>query len=204
MSATNRGAERNPRDEYQTPLWAVHAIMQYIEWDSVHTFLEPCRGDGHVWYSLPRGLKRTWRELNDGRDYLTWTPKTEFDLILTNPPYSLAIEFLQKSLVEGLSVAYLLRVNFLGAIERAGFWEKNPPTNLFPLYPRPSFTGDGTDMTEYAWFVWDRIGVLKEGTPHVLPITHPDANTRKKPLPSEHFLPRSLASLAPRKRRVRG
>lgn len=78
------------------------------------------------------------------------------DLIVTNPPFSLSMEFLTKSLSEAQTVVYLLRLNYLGSAERKTFWKQNQPTHLYVLSNRPSFTGLGTDATEYAWFVWDR------------------------------------------------
>lgn len=207
MSSANRSGDRLERDQYQTPLWAINAVLPYFQWSKISTVLEPCKGDGHIWNSLPPKVKRTWREIAQGRDYLRWTPKNEFDLILTNPPFSLGMEFLQKSLTEAQTVAYLFRVNFLGSIERAEFWEKNLPDHMLVLYPRPSFVFGGTDSTEYAWFIWDRGALVKPGTRPIEVISHPDAPCKKIPLPSETFEPASMyadAVPAEPKKRVRG
>lgn len=78
------------------------------------------------------------------------------DLILTNPPYTLAWEFAKRSieLVQpGGVVALLLRLNFLGGQKRAAWMRENPPS-VYVTPRRPSFTDGGTDATEYAWFVW--------------------------------------------------
>ena len=40
--------------------------------------------------------------------------------------------------------------------KRFGFMRENPPTEMYVLNQRPSFTGKGTDAQEYAWFVWDK------------------------------------------------
>jgi len=74
----------------------------------------------------------------------------------------LALEFLTKSLDEANTVIYLLRVNMLGAQCRKDFWNSHPPSPLFPLAKRPSFTGGSrADATEYAWFAWDRGGLIQ-------------------------------------------
>jgi len=86
----------------------------------------------------------------------------DLDLIITNPPFKIALEFLEKSLTESKTVIYLLRLNFLGTLKRKEFWNANQPTHLFTLAKRPSFTGKGTDATEYAWFVWDRGNFMKQ------------------------------------------
>jgi len=100
--------------------------------------------------------RKAWCELSEARDYLTTRHPERFDLIITNPPFSLAMEFLLKLLDEADTVIYLLRLNMLGSQARRDFWNNRPPTHLFPLARRPSFTGNGTDATEYAWFAWDR------------------------------------------------
>ena len=203
MSAHNRGGPRIDKDAYQTPLWVVHALLPFINWTSVSTFLEPCKGGGHIFNSLPPGIKKTWREIESGRAYLTWTPKTEFDLLITNPPFSHGLEFLQKSLTEAKTVAYLLRVNFLGSVDRRAFWGLNEPDHMLVLTPRPSFVYGGTDSTEYAWFIWDRGGHVHPETPRIASITHQDAPTRKIPLPSDTFVPPSMRPGPIPKRRER-
>lgn len=91
-------------------------------------------------------------------DYLTaaW-PKTKedrFDLIITNPPFSLAEKFIEKAITEAKVVVMLLRVNFLGSKKRVEFFKKYKP-DIYISPKRPSFEKGGTDATEYAWFVWN-------------------------------------------------
>ncbi|WP_436663579.1 hypothetical protein ACOALA_13645 [Alicyclobacillus acidoterrestris] len=86
-----------------------------------------------------------------------------YDFIITNPPFSLAQEFVEKSLTLANCVIMLLRLNFLASGKRKEFWEKHPPTAIHVLTKRPSFTGTGTDATDYAWFVWDTTGRQKRG-----------------------------------------
>ena len=78
----------------------------------------------------------------------------EVDLILTNPPFSIAKEFIEHSMMCSTTVIMLLRINFLGSQARHDFWNQFPPDGLIILSKRPSFTGKGTDATDYAWFVW--------------------------------------------------
>lgn len=155
MSATNRGAIRNENDFYPTPTYSVSSLLNLIKWDKVTSFLEPCRGDGAI-YNLVDTKVKQWAEINEGIDYLT-TSFVKRDLIITNPPFTFAKEFLEKSLTESDCVCYLLRLNYLGSQARKSFWNKiGTPNKLLILSKRPSFTGKGTDATEYAWFCWDK------------------------------------------------
>jgi hypothetical protein len=51
------------------------------------------------------------------------------------------------------TAAFLLRLNWLGGQARAA-WHRANPCDVYVLPRRPSFTGKGTDATEYAWMVW--------------------------------------------------
>jgi len=191
MSSTNRGGKRLDKDEYQTPVWAVKKIVDQVDWNQRIRFHEPCLGEGNIFNNipLPSDLK-SWCDINEDQDYL----KKLFlqkDLIITNPPYSLALEFLEKSLREAATVVYLLRLNFLESKERKPFWTTWPLTHLFVLSERLSFVwvcspgrkigGCGnvykpgevvrcecgkpltkTDSTGYGWFCWDRGSLIKK------------------------------------------
>lgn len=83
------------------------------------------------------------------------------DLVVGNPPYALAEEFVRhalKALHPGASVAFLLRLSFLASQDRLlGLYREWPLRWLFPIAGRPSFTPDGrTDASEYGLFVWTR------------------------------------------------
>lgn len=80
-----------------------------------------------------------------------------YDAVVGNPPFSLAEEHVKialSMLAVGGSLAFVLRLNFMGAIKRCSFWRAHPPDAVYTLVPRPSFTGGGNDSTEYALFVW--------------------------------------------------
>ncbi len=84
-----------------------------------------------------------------------------FDLVLGNPPYSLAEAFVRHAVGNvhpGASVAFLLRLSFLGSRGRlTGLFREYPLRYLLPVVGRPSFTPDGrTDASEYGVFVWTR------------------------------------------------
>ena len=155
MSATNRGAKRKVNDAYDTPEYTIDSLLEVLRISRFRTFLEPCKGNNRIYDKIDvLPMNKQWCEITQGKDYLT-TYFNDVDLIITNPPFNLAQEFLQKSLIEAASVWYLLRLNFLESKKRVKFWEHNPPTHLLVLSARPSFTGKGTDATGYAWFGWD-------------------------------------------------
>lgn len=152
-----------PNEAYPTPVTHVKTMLDKMVIRSTDQFLEPCRGVGRVIYDavdLPEGQKH-WAEIAEGRDYLD-TPFAEgsMDVIITNPPFSLTTEFMEKSFRElkpDGTLVYLQRVNFLGAIKRVDFWQRVGFPDKFPvLIPRPRFVTEKSDSTEYAWFIYDR------------------------------------------------
>ena len=142
---------RNAYDFYPTPEWCYENLP--IDWSLFKTAHEPCKGDGRILSFLEnKGIETSWTEIQEGKDYFEWSGKV--DLILTNPPFSIAKEFIEHSMMCSTTVIMLLRVNFLGSQARHDFWNQFPPDGLIILSKRPSFTGKGTDATDYAWFVW--------------------------------------------------
>lgn len=88
-------------------------------------------------------------------------------LIVGNPPYRLAtrhIHAAHDALGLGDGLLFLLRLNLLGGALRHDFWRAFPPLAVVPVVPRPSFTGGGTDGTEYALFLWAKGWPVEAGT----------------------------------------
>jgi hypothetical protein len=80
-----------------------------------------------------------------------------YDLVITNPPFSIAMDFIRKGLeLDTRYVVILQRLNYLGSGARFSFMSENPP-DLYILPNRVSFKASGkADSVEYAWFVWDK------------------------------------------------
>ena len=89
-------------------------------------------------------------------DFLEWAPAygETVGAVVANPPYGKAREFVDaaRSLTDG-PVCMLLRIGFLAGQKRRDWWQRNP-ADVYVLSKRPSFTGAGTDATDYAWYVW--------------------------------------------------
>lgn len=154
MAGLKPKGERRELDVYETPKWVVKALLKEIPIRNDWKYLEPCRASGRIYEEMPIGS--AWGEIREGVDYLQ-TEYPKVDCVITNPPYLLAQEFVEKSLGEADVVIMLLRAGFLGSYTRHEWWKKNTPTSLLVLSDRPCFTEDGkTDGSEYFWYVWDK------------------------------------------------
>ena len=177
MSATNRGGKRKKADFYATPLETVYSLLDnYKNIKSNDLILEPSAGNGNIIKALRnRGFKnhitavecRAEEEkallklTNDIyiSDFLKSKISVKYDVIIGNPPYSLAQQFIDKSLSmlnPGGRLIFLLRTNFLESKKRYEWWQDKIPSKLYVLSKRPSFTGQGTDATSYSWFIWEK------------------------------------------------
>ena len=92
-------------------------------------------------------------------DYVTEPVYGTYDVVIGNPPYKHAEEFVRNSLAnifDGGYVVFLLRLAFLeGQARMTGLWRQYPPLHVSVLGARPSFTGNGkTDATAYAVYIW--------------------------------------------------
>ena len=79
--------ERIPRDFYPTPAAAVPPLIPHL--GGVHTFAEPCCGDGALVNHLEaHGLRCVYQgDIATGQDALALEHYGDADAIITNPPY---------------------------------------------------------------------------------------------------------------------
>lgn len=183
MSATNRGSKRIESDYYATPPEAIRTLLKnYRIAYAGDTILEPAAGNGAIINELihfgytnnihaieireeeKENLLRVADSVGIG-DFLKMDLSNTYDVIIGNPPYSQAQEFINKSLAylkPGGRLIFLLRTNFLESQKRFKWWQDKPPTRLYVLSKRPSFTGKGTDATSYSWFIWEKSRIVND------------------------------------------
>ena len=178
MSRQKIGQRLNHTDFYATPPWCYENLdINWLLFGKAH---EPCRGDGRIQFFLEeeKDIPCSYSEIMEGKNFFDWQEGT--DLILTNPPYSIAQEFIEHGIQHSETCIMLLRINYLGSISRHKWWKKYTPVALHVLSKRPSFTGKGTDATDYAWFVWDKTGRMDRGIFFVSPPTKEQSEFAKE------------------------
>lgn len=181
MSSTNRSnaRENHISDYYITP---INKIIEFLlEFDKHENIfrndilvLDPCAGgDEHNEMSYPTALKTLNPKLridtcdirDDSRseikgDFLKLECKDNYDVIITNPPFNISLDIINKALSdvkEGGYVIMLLRLNYFGGKVRQGLFKKHMPKYCFVHSKRMSFTQNGkTDSIEYCHMVWKK------------------------------------------------
>ncbi|MEE8309102.1 MAG: hypothetical protein V3R34_01765, partial [Hyphomicrobium sp.] len=158
-------------DYHPTPAWVIAQLLLAVRLPG-GLWLEPAYGDGAIVKAVNRMRTDVAFVTNDvqsgamlQRNYVDLRGPLlgarHFDLVITNPPFTLALLFACQAMRDAKAVALLLRLDWMsGKPDRAGFLRSYPPA-VWILPNRPSFSvGDGsrprsqTDMREYAWFCW--------------------------------------------------
>jgi len=173
MSTTR---DRVEDDYYATPYEATKMLLDTIKFDG--NFLEPCIGGGHIaeiikeYYNsevfgsdlIDRGYPNTYVA-----DFLTHNFDRKFDNIITNPPYSLAQEFLEKGM-EVINnkgkIAMFLKIQFLEGAKRREMFKRYPPKYVYVFSKRQNPWRNGSQVNEkgkpwastmcFAWFIWEQ------------------------------------------------
>lgn len=94
-----------------------------------------------------------------GVDFLQFRGSWDGD-ILTNPPFSLAFDFVKKAVevvTEGHKVVMLLRLQFLEGKARRVFFDSAPPRRIYVSSDRIA-CGNPKERSAiaFAWFVWEK------------------------------------------------
>ena len=202
MSSTNRSKLRyeHEKDYYITPLWIIREFFRawnrqtselqrlFLKDDAL--ILDPCAGGdpsgnpmayptilgewGLTDNVLTSDLRTDSPCLLPGTNFLTTDFGHQFDMVITNPPYNIAQEVVDRSLEvvkPGGWVIMLLRLNFLGSQVRGPWYETTMPHSTYTHSRRPSFYPEnwrevmpwvkkkGSDSCEYAHFIWQKVSV---------------------------------------------
>ena len=135
-----RHEPKDSPDDFPTPPWATRALLQHVIRDpnlSNLTCLEPACGRGY----MSRPLLEKFRRVDSAdlidygygevRDFLTYPYLAgSHDWVITNPPFKLAQEFIERAMtVANSGVAILARTVFLESVGRyEALFKNNPPT----------------------------------------------------------------------------
>ena len=157
-------------DFFPTPPWATRALCEWLL-DSDYPIesqacWEPACGDG----AMVRPLEQYFSSVSfsDVHDYgigatvldFLWPSPTQFDWIITNPPFRLGCDFALTAIERArVGAAMLVRTAFLESIGRyQRLFSKHPPTILqfterVPMV-KGRLDGKAASATAYCWLAW--------------------------------------------------
>lgn len=169
LGASNHAqGERARFDLYCTHPKAVAELLK-LE-DFPNRIWEPCDGLGHISDTLANNGYDVRRSdiVSRGRDievmdFLKCDGEVWDGAIVTNPPYSCAMEIIRKALSvveDGCKVAMWLRILFLESKQRQQLFKEFPPRRIWVSSSRiPCSDRDGNfrgSAQGYAWYIWEK------------------------------------------------
>ena len=177
-----RGRVEN--DYYATPFNATEALLNALNKSgdtlSGDRILEPSAGEGHIvkvlkdFYpyneifanDLVYRESRIGIDVNGGIDFLTYESHQKFDTIITNPPFALAQEFIEKALtLTKRRVIMFAKIQLLEGEKRRKMFDNTPLKYVYVFSKRINPLRNGEEKDEngkpwastmcFAWYVWD-------------------------------------------------
>ena len=137
-----------------------------------HTLLEPACGGGFISKPLmDNGYDVLSTDIidrgfgNGGIDFLLYEFEVGVYDIVTNPPYSLFIPFLEKAIgICRNKVAMLLPLSFITTKQRSKLYKTYPPHTIYVYEDRICIAKNGEfekyssviNPQQYAWFIWHK------------------------------------------------
>ncbi len=160
--------DRNDADFYATPPECTEALINALPdmFTTDKIIWEPACGNGAIsGVFLRRGFSVQSTDLHDrgfgksGHDFLS-DDHVEFDVIVTNPPFNISVDFIERSFAFGVPFAMLLKATYWNAARRLDLFERTKPRYVMPLSWRPAMSPErGKSATmDFCWTVWDHSG----------------------------------------------
>lgn len=180
LAGTSTTRERIKDDFYATPETSTRAILDKEVLEG--SIYEPAAGQGHIVKVLKEYYPNSEIFATDlvdrgdpfnlgiigNIDFLEKEYKQgEFDNIITNPPFNMALPFIEKALtVATKKVIMFAKIQLLEGTERRKMFDKFPPKTVYVFTKRQNPMRNGSSVDEkgkpwastmcFAWFVWEK------------------------------------------------
>lgn len=166
ITGGNGAKARKASDLYPTPPEVTVALMRFLKLPRSTQIWEPACGQGDMVEALRAcGMLAYGTDIRDGQDFLDrWQPRNTIaacSWIITNPPFSLADEFIRHAAEIGKPFAMLLKAQYWHAAKRAQLFREIPPSYVLPLTWRPDFLfkerngkKGASPLMDVMWCVW--------------------------------------------------
>ena len=159
IAGGNTAYKRSEADYYPTPPEVSRALLDILDLPPGSVIWEPACGAGHMVEAIrAAGFTAIGTDINSGVDFLTAPLPAGTAFIMTNPPLSLAADFIERALSLGVPFAFLLKAQFWHARSRYELFYKHPPAYVLPLTWRPDFLfktrGGGAPLMDVMWCLW--------------------------------------------------
>ena len=145
-------------DNFQTPGSALDCLLPHLSnlysvYQGLHVW-EPASGKGNlVWSLLQAGHVVTASDIVNGCDFLTAEVPSGVEVIVTNPPYSIKNQWIERCYELGVPFAMLLPLSALESRRRQAQWAKGLEI-VFPARRTHFETPSGKQSGSWFYTAW--------------------------------------------------
>ena len=136
------------QDEYYTPVYGVDIIKPYVKIGEVIWCPFDTKDSNYV-----KELSKTnivhYTHIDEGKDFLDYIPDFDFDVIISNPPFSIKNEILEKCYSYNKPFCLLLPFTMFNSITSVGIIKDD--IQFIIMDRRISFNGSRPNFT--CWYV---------------------------------------------------
>lgn len=116
---------RSKFDLYPTPSAVTHALMRQLELPYETVVWEPAAGNMDMAVVLSEYVAEVRAtDIQQGQDFLTYINSFPYDWIITNPPFSLAEQFIRRAYALQVPFAMLLKSHYWHAKNRLPLFQE--------------------------------------------------------------------------------
>jgi hypothetical protein len=167
-----RSEPHDSLDDFPTPPWATRALCERIRMlggpVATASVREPAANRGHMVRPLQEYFGKV--EASDIHDYGVGFPVQDYlfgprpadtDWTITNPPFRLAEQFIDRALHCSDNVAVIVRSAFLEGVGRhKALFSRTPPSLILQftervVMHRGKLSARGSTATAYCWIIWN-------------------------------------------------
>ena len=167
-----RSEPHDSLDDFPTPPWATRALCEWIYGMGYPTKTMACREPAANRGHMVRPLREYFQQVSGSdihdygasfpvQDYLFGPEPESVRWTITNPPFRLAEQFIERALrTSECGVAMIVRSAFLEGIGRyERLFSQTPPTDILQFTERVvmhkgKLSAKGSTATAYCWLVW--------------------------------------------------
>lgn len=117
-------SKHGPNDEYLTPFFAISPLLKYIPDNKVIWCPFDKETSNYVKALQDAGHKVIHTHIDDGYNFFNYVPEQDFDIIISNPPYSIKTDVLKRCYELNKPFALLLPITTLEGAERSKLFSK--------------------------------------------------------------------------------
>jgi hypothetical protein len=169
-----RSEPHDSLDDFPTPPWATRALCEFLQEGppslplDLYSCREPAANRGHMVHPLVERFNHVERsDVHDYgagypvRDYLFGPDPDPVDWTITNPPFRLAEQFIERALrTSRVGVAMIVRTAFLEGVGRhSRLFTVHRPAHVLQFTERVvmhkgKLSAKGSTATAYCWIIW--------------------------------------------------